>query len=165
MPEAPQLERKDIATAKITNLTSLINVDEKSKSSSFSLPRPNGTFRSVQRPNRRTTNDNNSSSSKTVEKPVAMTYADIMAKRRAEQQRKEEQKVVMAPPVPQAPPPAPVPLVHDGNQSDNNQDYQNTSDDAESIPISYQVKLVENLRHITSSSPGTVRISQAAQAQ
>ena len=164
MPEAPQLERKDIATAKITNLTSLINVDEKSKSSSFSLPRPNGTFRSVQRPNRRTTNDNNSSSSKTVEKPVAMTYADIMAKRRAEQQRKAEQKPEV-PQVPQVLPPAPLAPVHDGNQSDNNQDYQNTSDDAESIPISYQVIAISlNLCHITSSSPGTVRISQAAQA-
>ena len=162
MPEAPQLERKDIATAKITNLTSLINVDEKSKSSSFSLPRPNGTFRSVQRPNRRTTNDNNSSSSKTVEKPVAMTYADIMAKRRAEQQRKEEQKPEV-PQVPQVLPPAP--LAPDGNQSDNNQDYQNTSDDAESIPISYQVIAISlNLCHITSSSLGTVGFSQAAQA-
>ena len=144
-PQAPQLERKDIATAKITsNLTSLINVDDKSKSSSFSLPRPSGTFRSVQRPNRKLSNEhNNSSSSKTVpEKPVAMTYADIMAKKRAEQQKIMEEK--SKPPPPVVPPPLPQSV--DGNHSDTNQDYQNTSDDAESIPISYQVMLLKSNR-------------------
>ena len=145
---APQLERKDITTAKITtNLTSLINVDDKSKSSSFSLPRPSGTFRSVQRPNRRlnsdATNSSNSSKTQPENKPVAMTYADIMAKKRAEQQKQAEEKSTPPPPPATQPtPPIPQQPVVDGNQSDNNQDYQNTSDDAESIPISYQVELI-----------------------
>ena len=155
---ATQLELKDITTAKITtNLTSLINVDDKSKSSSFSLPRPSGTFRSVQRPNRRlnsdATNSSNSSKTQPENKPVAMTYADIMAKKRAEQQKQVEEKSAPPPPPPaatQSASPIPQQPAVDGNQSDNNQDYQNTSDDAESIPISYQVKktYLSNLNRI-----------------
>ena len=72
-----------------------------------------------------------------------MTYADIMAKKRAEQQKQAEEKSAPPPLPPQATQstsPIPQQPAVDGNQSDNNQDYQNTSDDAESIPISYQVK-------------------------
>ena len=72
-----------------------------------------------------------------------MTYADIMAKKRAEQQKQAEEKSTPPPPPATQPtPPIPQQPVVDGNQSDNNQDYQNTSDDAESIPISYQVELI-----------------------
>ena len=71
-----------------------------------------------------------------------MTYADIMAKKRAEQQKIMEEK--SKPPPPVVPPPLPQSV--DGNHSDTNQDYQNTSDDAESIPISYQVMLLKSNR-------------------
>ena len=64
-----------------------------------------------------------------------MTYADIMAKKRVEQQNVREETTKPTPPVVPPPPTQSA----DGNQSDTNQDYQNTSDDAESIPISYQV--------------------------
>ena len=92
-----------------------------SKSSSFSLPKPRTGFRSVTRPVKRT-QPKVQEVSKQKNEPVAMTYADIMAAKERQQHKIEE------------PPPPPKPQAVNAIADD----YQNTSDDAESIPTSFQ---------------------------
>jgi len=128
---------------------------ERSKSSSFSVPKPSAQFRSVKRPVIRTKGLKTSS----MEKPKssegpAMTYADIMAAKEARQPN------TLNPSISNASTPVPSNPVQDNllssvpsgsahqNEANVNSEVEtevetyggneNTSDDAESIPISYQ---------------------------
>ena len=128
---------------------------ERSKSSSFSVPKPSAQFRSVKRPVIRTKGLKASS----MEKPKssegpAMTYADIMAAKEARQPN------TLNPSISNASTPVPLNPVQDNllssvpsghahqNEANVNSEVEtevetyggneNTSDDAESIPISYQ---------------------------
>ena len=131
-------------------MTSLDSI-EKSKSSSFSVPRPSAQFRSVKRPVIRTKVLKTSS----IEKPMsfegpAMTYADIMAAKEGRQSSNVSNPSASIPSIPSNPlNPSNLPN-SSGLQNDPNQNSEvetevetyggneNTSDDAESIPISYQ---------------------------
>ena len=126
-------------------MTSLpVDSIEKSKSSSFSVPKPSAQFRSVKRPVIRT----KAMKASSMEKPKstegpAMTYADIMAAKEG-----RVSTPASAPSNPLAPPSVPnsVPAgLQDANQNSEVETEvetyggnENTSDDAESIPISYQ---------------------------
>ena len=128
---------------------------ERSKSSSFSVPKPSAQFRSVKRPVIRTKGLKTSS----MEKPKssegpAMTYADIMAAKEARQPNTLNPSISNAStPVPSNPVqdnlPSSVPSgsAHQNEANVNSEvetevetygGNENTSDDAESIPISYQ---------------------------
>ena len=126
-------------------MTSLpVDSIEKSKSSSFSVPKPSAQFRSVKRPVIRT----KAMKASSMEKPKstegpAMTYADIMAAKEG-----RVSTPASAPSNPLAPPSVPTSVpagLQDANQNSEVETEvetyggnENTSDDAESIPISYQ---------------------------
>ena len=135
----------------------LVEPLDRSKSSSFSVPKPSAQFRSVKRPVIRTKAQKTAS----IEKPKssegpAMTYADIMAAKEARQSN------TLNPSISNASTPVPSNPVQENllssvpTGSAQNEEFQvnmnsevetevetyggneNTSDDAESIPISYQ---------------------------
>ena len=147
------IEKINLPTT-VPTMTSVEPID-RSKSSSFSVPKPSAQFRSVKRPVIRTKGLKTSS----IEKPKssegpAMTYADIMAAKEARQPN------TVNPSISNASTPAPsnplqenlISSVPSGsahqNEANANSEVEtevetyggneNTSDDAESIPISYQ---------------------------